>query len=130
MRTKLAIAMFALLAGLAVPAAARPVDVTGTWRLTVSVPGSSATDSIDMIIEAAGQGISVRWTVAGTEYRGEGKVEGQVIEWTMKDTQGGTVASFLFKGTISEANGTVTMSGDFGRAEGGERAAWKAARAS
>jgi hypothetical protein len=130
MKTKLAIALLALIAGLAAPAAAGTVNITGTWRLTVTIPGSSATDTIDMIIEAVGQGISVRWTAGGTEYKGEGRIEGQAIEWTMKDTQGGAVVEFLFKGTIVETNGTVTMSGDFGRAEGGERTAWKAARAS
>ena len=131
MRTRPILLALPLLAAIAVPAAAQAPDISGTWRMTVTVPGSGGTQDIDIVIEPAGEGIAVLWTVEGTEYKGGGTVTGEAIEWTMKDTPpGGTEVAFVFKGTIVSSDGTVTMSGDFGRADGGERTAWKAVRVS
>lgn len=126
MRTRTILLALALLFAFEGPAAAQAPDVAGTWRMTVTVPGTGGTQDIDIVIEPAGEGIAVRWTVDGTEYKGAGAVTGESIEWTMKDTE----VAFVFKGTIASSDGTVMMSGDFGRADGGGRTAWKAIRVS
>ncbi len=130
MRTKLAIASLALAAALVIPAAGQAPDIAGTWKMTVTVPGSS--QDIDLVIEPSGEGIAVRWTAEGKEYKGAGTVEGTAIAWTMSDSQNGTEVKFLFTGTITPGpdGKPAAIAGEFGPANGGERAAWKAVRVS
>ena len=128
MRTKLAIASLALAVALVIPAAGQTTGVTGTWKMTVTVPGSN--QDIDLVIEPSGEGIAARWTVEGKEYKGTGTVKGTAIEWTMSDSQNGTEVKFLFTGTITPGpdGRAAEIVGEFGPANGGERAAWKAVR--
>ena len=130
MRTKLAIATLALAAALVIPAAGQAPDVAGAWKMTVTVPGSS--QDIDLVIEPLGEGIAVRWIVEGKEYKGVGTVKGTAIEWTMSDSHNGTEVRFLFTGTVTSGpdGKPAAIAGEFGSANGGERAAWKAVRVS
>lgn len=98
--------------------AAQNTDLSGKWRLTIEVSG--APDSIDCVIEQKADGIVVKWSGEGMEFKGEGTVKGGAVEWKMIDDR--NKAEIPFTGTVTssrdakpvEMSGQLTLPGNAG----------------
>lgn len=96
---KLAAGILTFLAFFSFMIFAQPIDVTGTWELTMQSPRGERTSEI--VIEQDNNNIKV--TMAGRqggETTGEGTIDGKKIEWTItRETPRGEF-SMTYIGTV------------------------------
>ncbi len=106
--------------------ASQTADLSGKWRLTVEAPG--APESIDCMIEQKADGIVVKWSGEGMEFKGEGTIKDGTVEWKMIDDR--NKAEIPFTGTITSSREAkpVEMSGQFTLPGNAGVHNWKAVR--
>lgn len=96
---KLAVGALTFLAFLSLIIFAQPIDVSGTWELTMQSPRGERTS--EMTIEQDGNNIKVTMEGRqGGETTGEGTTDGNKIEWTIsRETPRGEF-SITYTGTV------------------------------
>jgi len=97
------------------PAEVKPVNVAGTWELTITgTPQGDMTGDATFVQEND----KIKFTMAGPggfEMAGEGTVKGQDLEWTVVISTGQGDFSLTYKGKVDGETMTGDcQAGDFG----------------
>ncbi|HUU38559.1 MAG TPA: hypothetical protein VMW46_10220 [Candidatus Desulfaltia sp.] len=87
-------------------AVAQETDISGGWQLTIQSPRGPMT--IDARFVQEGTKLTVTMTgPRGGESTGEGTIQGQAVQWSIKRSTGGGERTIVYKGTVEGQ----TMSG-------------------